>query len=108
MPLRSEVSKLFISVTKPHRVVSPSSIARWLKRLLEVAGVDTSIFSAHSVCEASSSKAINMGISTNDILIAADWSSKSVFENFYYKATQDPSYGRAVLGSHGCKKGASL
>ena len=31
---------------KPHRAVSSSSIARWLKRLLEVAGVDTSIFSA--------------------------------------------------------------
>ena len=105
LPLRSAESKLFISVIKPHRVVSSSSIARWLKRILEVAGVDTSIFSAHSVRGASSSKASNMGISTNDILIAADWSSESVFETFYYKATQDPSYGRAVLGSHGCKKG---
>ena len=107
LPLHSEKSKLFISVIKPHRVVSLSSIARWLKGLLEVAGVDTSIFSAHSVRGASSSKASNMWISTNDILIAANWSSRSVFESFYYKATQDPSYARAVLGSHGCKKGAS-
>ena len=88
--------------------MSPSSIAKWLKRLLEVVGVNTSIFSAHSVHGASSFKASNMEISTNNILIVADWSSKSVFENFYYKATQDPSYGRAVLGSHGCIKGASL
>ena len=42
-------------------------------------GVDTSIFTAHSVRGASSSKASNMGISTNDILTAADWSSESVF-----------------------------
>ena len=53
---------------------------------------------------ASSSKASNMGISTNDILTAADWSSESVFEKFYYKSTQDPSFGRAVLGSHKRKK----
>ena len=62
---------------------------------------------AHSVRGASSSKASNMGISTNDILTAADWSSESVFENFYYKSTQDPSFGRTVLGSHECKKSSS-
>ena len=35
---------------------------------------------------ASSSKASNMGISTNDILTAADWSSESVF--FYFITNQ--------------------
>ena len=105
--IRSGVSKLFIATIKPHRAVSSSTIARWLRRLLEVAGVDTSIFTAHSVRGASSSKASNMGISTNDILTAADWSSESVFNKFYYKSTQDPSFGRAVLGSHECKKSSS-
>ena len=97
---RSGESKLFLATIKPHRAVSSSSIARWLKRLLEVAGVDTSIFSAHSVRGASSSTASNMVISTNDILNhilrTANWSSESVF---YYKSTQDPTYSRAVLGS---------
>jgi len=97
---RGEETKLFLATIKPHRAVSSSTIARWLKRLLEVAGVDTSIFSAHSIRGASSSTASNMGISTSDILRTADWSSESVFEKFYYKSIQDPAYGRAVLSSH--------
>ena len=45
----SGVSKLFLANIKPHRAVSSSTIAQWPKRLLEVAGVNTSIFTAHSV-----------------------------------------------------------
>ena len=103
--LRSEETKLFISLIKPHNRVTSSTIARWIKSLLEAAGVDTSIFQAHSVRGASSSTAANMGITTNDILKAADWSSESVFQKFYYKATQSPGFGRAVLssGSKGAK-----
>ena len=48
---------------------------------------------------ASSTAAANLGITTNDILKAADWSSESVFQRFYYKSTEDPSYGRAVLSN---------
>ena len=47
--------------------------------MLESAGVDTSVFIAHSVRGASSTAAANLGITTNDILKAADWSSESVF-----------------------------
>ena len=55
------------------------------KALLEAAGVDTSIFNAHSVRGASSTSAANMGITTNDILKAADWAFGSVFQKFYYR-----------------------
>ena len=93
--LRGEESKLFIAII---RAVTPSTIARWLKSILETAGVDTSIFNAHSVRGASASKAANMGITTNDILKAADWSSESVFQKFYHKPiAEQHSYGRAVL-----------
>ena len=34
---------------KPHRAISSSTVARWLKSLLEASGIDISIFSAHSV-----------------------------------------------------------
>ena len=65
--------------------------------MLESAGIDTSVFSAHSVHGASSTAAANLGITTNEILKAADWSSKSVFHRFYYKPTENPTFGRAVL-----------
>ena len=97
--LRAKETRLFVSLIKPHNKVSSSTIARWIKSFLETAGVDTTIFQAHSVRGASSSTAANMGITTNDILKAADWSSESVFQKFYYKATQSPSFGRAVLSS---------
>ena len=85
---------------KPHKAISSSTVARWLKSLLEASGIDTSIFSAHSVRGASSSAAASTGISTAEILKAANWSSESVFQRFYYRSTDNPSYGRAVLSQH--------
>ena len=78
---RGTDQKLFIALIK---VVTSSTIARWLKLLLEAAGIDTFVFSVHSVRGASSSAAANLGITTSDILKAADWSSDR---------------GRAVLSS---------
>ena len=64
-----------------------------------MAGIDTSVFSAHSLRGASSSAAANLGIKTNDVLKAADWNSESVFQRGYYKPTEDPSFGRVVLST---------
>ena len=41
-------TKLFLSFIKPHKAVTSSTIARWLRTILEQAGIDTEIFSAHS------------------------------------------------------------
>ena len=53
--------------------------------MLSLAGIDTSSFKAHSVRSASVSAAASAGVSTNQIMEAADWSSESVFQRFYYK-----------------------
>ena len=42
--------------------MTSSSVARQLKSVLSVAGIDTAIFSAHSTRWASSSAAANVGI----------------------------------------------
>ena len=93
--------RLFLSFIGPFQAITSSTIARWLKSLLESTGINTSVFNAHSVHGASSTAAANLGITTNDILKAADWSSESIFQRFYYKPTENPSYGRAVLSSRG-------
>ena len=59
--------------------------------------IDTAIFKAHSVRSASMSTAASAGVTTADILKAADWSSQSVFQKFYYKPQKDSSFGRAVF-----------
>ena len=50
-----------------------------------------------SVRSASTSTAASAGVTTNDILDAADWSSDSVFQKFYYKPLKKSTFGQAVL-----------
>ena len=88
---------LFLTTIRPHNVASSSTIARWLRSILEKAGIDTSIFKAHSVRGAAVTAASNAGVTTCDILNAADWSSPSVFQRFYYKPSKQNGFGRAVL-----------
>ena len=53
--------------------------------ILDEAGIDTSIFGAHSTHGASTLAAARAGITTGDILKAANWNSESVFQRFYQK-----------------------
>ena len=67
------------------------------------AGIDVSIFKAHSTRSASSSKVFNKGISTKEIMKVANWSSRYTFTKFYRRefvsdtCTDTDSYSRAVL-----------
>ena len=76
---KSEASQLCISFIKLHWPVTSSAIARWLKEVIQMAGIDTSIFKAHSVRGATTSAAANLSITTNEILEAADWTSDTSF-----------------------------
>lgn len=89
---------IFLKSTKPFGPASSATIARWIKTVLMRAGIDTSIFKAHSVRGASTSAAAEAGISIPEILEAADWSNKSTFEKFYYRPQQS-TFGLKVLNS---------
>ena len=43
------------------------------------------------------------GITTNDILKSANWSSESVFQKFYHKEVDNAAYGRAVINQNSSK-----
>ncbi len=94
---RGQVTKVLIGTIKPHGAVAPSTIARWLKTMLECAGIDTNIYSGHST----RGEASMGGVTTGDILKAADWSSESVFQKFHHKSQQNPRFGRTVLSPAG-------
>ena len=94
-------SPLFLTTIRPHNVASSSTIARWLKSVLERAGINTAIFKAHSVRGAATTAASNAGVTTCDILNAADWSTPLVFQRFYYKPSRQAGFGRAVLNPAG-------
>lgn len=83
--LRSESNRhsLFIGLVTPHKSVTGNTIGRWIKGYLSSAGVDTSVFSAHSTRGAAASKAAESGESVNSILRAGGWSRQSTFARFY-------------------------
>ena len=88
-PLRGEQSALFISFSRPHKVVSRSTISRWVKTTLQQAGVNMNIFGPHSTRAASTSKA-NSSVSLEPILKTAGWSGDSTFRRFYHKPIHQP------------------
>ena len=86
-PLRGKPRKkqLFIGQIKPHKEVEKATIAGWLKMLLKCAGIDTTIFKAHSYRAASSSKAKALGVPIEDILKTGNWTNSSTWQKFYHK-----------------------
>lgn len=95
--LAGQENRLFLSVVQPHKPVSASTVARWVRSLLQAAGIDTSQFKPHSVRGASASAAARGGVALSDILALACWSSDSTFRRFYYKPVLHPDASRSVL-----------
>ena len=89
----SKPNKLLLSHIKPHKPVSPATLATWLKELTQLAGVATTIFKGHSVSGDFSTEAAKQGFSIPDILQFADWSQASNFTKFYYRPQFDTSPG---------------
>ena len=67
--------RLLISYTKPHKPVTNSTVARWIRSTLQDAGIDVSIFSAHSSRTASTSYSAKAHLPLADILKAGGWSN---------------------------------
>ena len=75
-------NQLFLSYILLHKPVSSSTLARWIKSWLQLAGVDITVFSAHSLRGAATT--LNQGVSVSDILGIADWSpSRDFIINLY-------------------------
>ena len=87
---------LFISYVKPHKPVTSATIARWIKTVLSLAGID-GVFTAQSTRGASASAAARAGVALSDIMEAADWSRESTFKKFYHRPTQKSVFTMGVL-----------
>ena len=62
--------------------VKPATLGRWLKGVMQRAGIDTEAFSAYSTRGAATSKAKMVGVFLGDIITAANYSSTSTFSRF--------------------------
>ena len=89
--------QLFVSFCS-FNAVGTSTVARWLKTVLHLSGIDTSVFKAHSFRGASA--AFNKGCSVQQILKTGDWSSVRNFYKFYLRGNQSNdaiNFAEAVL-----------
>ena len=83
--LRGNHKNLLISYVKPHQPVSKATVARWMKEVLRVSGIDTKKFTAHSCRTASTSSNKVAGLNLCEILKSAGWSNTQTFAEFYDK-----------------------
>ena len=92
-------TKLFVSLIKPHGHVSTDTLARWVKQVFHLAGIDTSIFKAHSTRGAATSALFFKGAPIKHILSLANWSNERTFRRFYLRPTNqvDLEVGKMVL-----------
>ena len=87
-PVRAGHDSLWLSYSKPFKPVSRDTISRWIRNVLENAGINTKLFGAHSTRAASTSAAQSNNVSINTIMDAAGWSRESTFRKFYDKPIQ--------------------
>ena len=62
--------------------------ASWVNTVLSDAGIDTSVFKAHSVRGAVTSATYNKGVPVGHILKLANWSNDSKFRRFCWRSVE--------------------
>ena len=76
---RGEITRLFIATTKLCRKASEDKWSRWVKSILQKAGIDMNIFLPHSTRNASTSMAKTTHLTLDTVLKAGGWKSMKTF-----------------------------
>ena len=97
----SRQEQLLLAIVKPHHPVAVSTVSRWLKELMGLAGIDTERYKGHSVRSAATSKTMTQGLNIGQILERANWSKANTFYRFYYRnlPNEQESFQNRVLQS---------
>ena len=105
----SDDPHLFITTVKPYRCPKPETISGWVKTLLGWAGVNTDLYTGHSVRAASTSAAAKGGVGIMTILKSASWSKVDTFKKYYFKQLEEvydlekPNFGSQLLETYSNK-----
>ena len=89
--LRNSVTndtQFFVTTTKKngvHRGATSDTIARWIKEMLGLSGIDSGKYPAHSCRSASTSAALFRGINLGTIIKSASWSNVKTFKTYYLR-----------------------
>ncbi len=102
LTVRGSIKQLFLTTVKPYKAASRDTLTKWIKMVLEAAGIDISIFKAGSTRSAANSKAAQKGASMEEILQAGGWSNQSTFTKWYnrpIKRSRSSNLGKYILGN---------
>lgn len=83
--IRRNEQTLFISFRKNHEKVGDRTLARCVRTGMAMAGVNISVFKAHSIWGASTSKLATLHLPIASIMAKASWKSESTFKKYYQK-----------------------
>ena len=89
-------TQLFLS-HRTGRPIKRSSISRWIREVLGLAGIDTTNFGPGSTRGASASAAARQGASAQQIMAAGSWSNLGTFSKFYNRSVDDTPVGHLIL-----------
>ena len=103
MDIRKNEKKLILSTNKPHKAAKRDTISRWVKDIMQEAGIDTKVFKSGSTRAAATSKASAAGVPLDEILRAGGWTKATTFQQWYRKDIQTHKGGTQmaskILGS---------
>ena len=99
-PLRGKVTNSFISFVRTYRPVGKSTVSRWVKTTLNLAGVDLTHFKPHRIRAASTSAASQVSVPLATILHTAGWSSQCTFSLYCQKEVhKQGDYASRILNA---------
>lgn len=94
--------RLILTTRKPYKAASTQTLSKWLKKTLELSGIDTNVFKGYSTRHAATSAAVRAGLNIEIIRKTAGWSEKSlVFNKFYNKPllNDTTNFAKTILTS---------
>ena len=93
--LRNGENKFFLSWST-RKSVTKTTLARWLKTVLSLSGINTDIFKAHSYRGAGLTKAYEKGANIAQVMAQGDWRNAKTFLQFYYAPTQNNAHEESI------------
>ena len=95
--IRNKTVHLFLTTQKPHGAASKQTLAKWIRTVMLLAGLDISIFTPHSIRAASTSAALKARVPLETILATAGWTRSSTFRQYYDKPAHDNVFSTKIL-----------
>lgn len=90
-------SPLFISLRPPYKAINSSTISRILNNAINLAGLDSSVFTAKNFRPSAATAAMNSNVSAETAMQVGRWKTKEVFMNHYVYPKAPEDYTQNVV-----------